>query len=368
MMRALTFRSPGARLPAGAARRHVCGRLTGALAAIVLLLLPVVAMADSAVVFMYHRFGENQHPSTNVRMDAFRDQIELLSAGGFNVISLAQFMAWRRGEGTVPEKAIVLTIDDAYASIFTEAWPVLKAAAMPVTVFVSADPVDDGFADFLTWDQLRTLAGEGVTFANHGAGHLYLTRNLPGESDEKRERRVRDDLQRGLKRLHEELGDSGQVIDDVFAYPYGEYDEVSAGVVRSLGWTAFGQHSGATGLASDPLALPRFPINEAYSDLGEFRTKARSLPLSPERLSPWDPVVDASTELEIWWAPTSARLDAMNCFVSGQGRLEPEWLEAGRYMRVVPKNPLGKGRSRVNCTAPGVDGRYHWFSHQWIVQ
>ena len=36
---------------------------------------------DSAVVFMYHRFGESETPSTNIRLDQFERHIEELSTG-----------------------------------------------------------------------------------------------------------------------------------------------------------------------------------------------------------------------------------------------------------------------------------------------
>ena len=37
---------------------------------------PCVHSADSAVVLMYHHFGESTYPSTNFRMNQFRSQLE----------------------------------------------------------------------------------------------------------------------------------------------------------------------------------------------------------------------------------------------------------------------------------------------------
>ena len=43
-------------------------------AAFLVILLPVaVFAANSAVVFMYHRFGEGKHPSTNIKIKQFED-------------------------------------------------------------------------------------------------------------------------------------------------------------------------------------------------------------------------------------------------------------------------------------------------------
>jgi peptidoglycan/xylan/chitin deacetylase (PgdA/CDA1 family) len=334
-----------------------------------LLVLPVVAVADVAVL-MYHRFGEDAYPATNVRLDAFEAQLAQIEALELEVVPLATVVAALRGEAELPDRAVALTIDDAYASIHSEAWPRLLAAAMPVTVFVATDPVDEGFGDYLTWDQLRELAAGGMTVANHGASHASLPRR-PGESEASHQARVRQDLLRGASRLREELGDSSALFDDVFAYPYGEYDAAVAEVVESLGWIAFGQHSGAIGPLSDRRALPRYPVNEAYSDPDALRTKLRSRALPVERIEPWDPVSSSTPVLDVWLAEASANgpdPSRLACFVSGQGAVPVEWIEPGRQFRVVPPQPLRPGRSRVNCTLPGPDGRYAWYSHQWLVQ
>lgn len=333
------------------------------------LTVPGPARSDSAAVFMYHRFGEAQYPSTNVRMDDFQVQLALLQEEGFQVIPLARLLAWLRGQGTLPENAVVLTVDDAYASIYDEAWPELRRAGLPFTVFVATDAVDAGLPGYLNWSQLEEMARAGVTFANHGAAHTHLIASLPGERPDTHRGRVRADLLKGQARLLEQLGPGGGVLEDVFAYPFGEYDTLVAGVIDELGWLAFGQQSGPVGALSEPLALPRFPVSEAYSDLAEFRTKARSLPLAVERVEPWDPVVSSPIPgLELWLAPSAAQLNQLSCFISGQGQVEPEWLAFGEHFRISPPNALPGGRSRVNCTAPGEDGRYYWFSHQWMVR
>jgi hypothetical protein len=86
-------------------------------------------------------------------------------------------------------------------------------------------------------------------------------------------------------------------------------------------------------------------------------------------ITPWDPVVtDRQPTVEISLAETDARLGELACYVSGQGRVEVNWLVPDRKFSVGPATPFGTGRQRVNCTAPRNDGRYLWFSHQWIVQ
>ena len=325
--------------------------------------------ADSAAVFMYHRFDEAQHPSTSISRAHFERQLELLQSEGMAVVPLARLVAFLRGEQALPERAVVITVDDAYRSVATVGHPILAGFGYPYTVFVASGPVDAGLGGYMGWGEMRRLAGEGVTFANHGADHLHLADRLQGESEIAWRRRVTADLEQGAARLDAELGETGAVLERVFAYPYGEFDAPLAGLVEARGWLAFGQQSGAIGRLSDQRALPRFPIAEAFADADEFRVKALTLPLPVTRVSPWDPVTpEVRPNVEFSLEASADGWRGLACFVSGQGQVPLDWLERGRRFRVGPQAPFAPGRHRVNCTAPGPDGRFFWFSHPWLIK
>lgn len=333
------------------------------------LLLPVLSgpaapAADSAVVLMYHRFGEDRYPSTSVRTDQFKAQLELLSRDGHTVLPLSGLLAALREGKRLPPKSVVITVDDAYRSIYTVAYPMLREYGFPFTVFVSTDPVDNGSPDYMTWDQMREMARGGASFANHGAGHLSVIAEFEGETEDDRIGRAVADVEKCRKRLSAEV----EPVPGVFAYPYGEFDGRIADVLRGMGYICFGQHSGAVGTGSDRRALPRFAIAEAYSDIDEFRVKVMSLPMPVEACIPWEPVVDVRRPvIDVTLGETDARLDELACFVGGQGRVPVRWIEPGKRFQVSPKNPLAPGRNRVNCTVPRSDGRYFWFSHPWFL-
>lgn len=319
---------------------------------------------DSAVVLMYHRFGEDRYPETNIRTEQFEAQLEVLNKEGYSVVPLSKLIASLTSGESLPPNAVVITIDDAYRSIYEIAYQRLRQYGFPFTVFVATDPVDKGLPAYMTWEQMREMASGGSTFANHGASHVSMITKLKGESDDGRLTRVLADVEKGRKRFAEQL----EPLPNVFSYPYGEYDSKIAEQLRKAGYICFGQHSGPVGPRSDRRALPRFAIAEAYADIDEFRTKINSLPMPVEALTPWEPVVrNTRPEIEITLGRTEARLAELACFVGGQGRVPVRWIEAGKRFRVGPQHPLGTGRQRVNCTAPRNDGRYLWFSHPWFV-
>lgn len=327
------------------------------------------AADGNAVAFMYHRFGEDRYPSTSVNLEQFDAHLDHLEEAGYQVWPLARITEHLANGRTVPDRTVAITIDDAYRSVYDEAYPRLRERGMPYTVFVAADAVDEGQSSIMSWDQMREMQRNGATFANHSASHDYLVRMNDDESEADYRKRIRADLERGQKRLEDELGKDN--IPPVFAYPYGEYNAIVAGIVQDMGYTAFGQHSGAIGAHNDRRALPRFAMAVAYAEIDDFRQKAAAKAMPVTRISPWNPVVDSANPpvMQIELAEGAARLNQLACFVSRQGRVEPYWENQDRQVfSVTPPEALPTGRSRYNCTAPSDEaGRFYWFSQQWIV-
>ncbi len=346
--------------------RMTVAKCLRSVAAALLVLLPIqVLAAGSAVVLMYHRFGEARFPSTNIRVEQFEAQLKHLRDGGYTVVPLADVIAAINDGATLRERAVAITIDDAYRSVFGVAYPLFRADGIPFTVFVSTNAVDEGRPAYMTWEQMREMAAHGASFANHGASHTSVIERRENETDAERLVRVSEDVEKGWQRLTEEL----DPLPGAFAYPYGEYDRPAADLLRDMGYVSFGQHSGAVGPLSDNRALPRFPMAEPFGDMAQFRTKVASLPMPALAVEPWDPIVTtAKPSIDVTLGESDARFGELACFVSGQGSVKVGWYEKERKFAVGPEKPFARGRQRVNCTAPRNDGRYLWFSHPWIVQ
>jgi peptidoglycan/xylan/chitin deacetylase (PgdA/CDA1 family) len=83
----------------------------------------------------------------------FERQVEWL-ARATTPVSLDDVLAVRRGEGTLPPRAVLVTFDDAYADFPRHAWPALRDAGVPVTVFVPTAYPGGEIARFW-WDRLH---------------------------------------------------------------------------------------------------------------------------------------------------------------------------------------------------------------------
>ena len=135
---------------------------------------PPAAAADSAVVFMYHRFGESAYPSTSITLAQFESHLKELADGGYTVMGVSEILAALRRGDPLPERTVGLTVDDAFLSVYRQAWPRLKAAGFPFTLFVATDPADRGSGDYMNWDQIREMADAGVAIGAHTASHPHM--------------------------------------------------------------------------------------------------------------------------------------------------------------------------------------------------
>jgi peptidoglycan/xylan/chitin deacetylase (PgdA/CDA1 family) len=152
-----------------------------------------------AVVLVYHRVAETQDDPYGqaVRPETFARHLELL-AREHPIRPLRDLVERRYEDGTV-----AITFDDGYADNLSEALPLMAKmpAKMPVTVFVTVDPVLEGGRFW--WDEIA-----GMEPILRGKLHARL-KGLPG-----RERRGRlatlackDNSDRGRPLTLDELRD-----------------------------------------------------------------------------------------------------------------------------------------------------------------
>lgn len=323
------------------------------------------ALADASI-FLYHRFGEDRYPSTSIRIEQFESHLAFLAENHYEVWPLERIVDYLDQGKALPARTVAITVDDAYLSVYEQAYPRLKALGWPFTVFVSTEPVDRNLKDYMSWEQMRKMARHGARYGNHSASHAHLVRRAPDEDDAQWRRRIRREVETAQQRLRAELG----VTEKLFAYPYGEFDQALADLIAEAGYVGFGQQSGPVGRHTDRRAIPRFPMSEPYAELADFRLKARTLAMPLSEVTPWDPLrgTPDRPRLELTFSAPLKRASEVRCYVTGQGLAAVEWLDAGfTRLAVRAERPLPAGRSRYNCTVPASDGQFYWYSHPWIT-
>ena len=322
---------------------------------------PKNSINNGAVSLVYHRFGESKYPSTNIKLEQFQEQLDFLENNNYNVWSLSKIADAIENKKAIPPKTVSITMDDAYYSVYTNAYPMLKKKNYPFTVFVNTDPIDKKLKSYVTWDQMREMQKNGGEFFNHSFSHDYLLKK-EGETKEESFKRITNEVLKAQKRLDEELGKKEI---NLLSYPYGEYDLETKKIVENLGMIGVSQTSGPIGKYSDMQAITRFPISEKFSSMKAFETKINTVQLPIKSTSINTPILNKNNPplLKIELKKPISRI---SCFVSSGEKIDIKWIDKKSFEIKSPK-PLEGEREKYTCTAPFENGKWYWYSQLFII-
>lgn len=315
---------------------------------------------DNAVILVYHNVSTSTPPVTSVSPETFREHMNYLHEH-HTVLPLQQIVESLQNNQSLPDKAVAITFDDGYGNIYDNAHPILQEFEFPYTIFVNPPLI--GKAHYqLDWQQVKEMASQGVSFANHGNHHTHMLTRENNETEEVWLQRSIDDVQQAEQQLTEKLGYSLKY----FAYPYGEFNNKLKKRLTELGYISFAQHSGAIASYSDFSALPRFPAAGIYSNLNTLKVKLNSLAMPVSEVSVVDPVIDMGPQqLTFNLKLDDLNLRQLNCFQNNQVLIK----DVLKSRAEVTLNPItSAGRHKVNCTAPSKKDRqrYYWFSQPFF--
>ena len=135
--------------------------------------VPVPQHETRVAILGYHDFSRTL-PATEMRMntDVFRSQMQALKASGVPVISMKEFLEWKLGDRQLPAKCVMITIDDGWKSVYTDAYPILKETGFPFTIFPYTKFIT-GRGSAMSPAQIQEMLNNGATLGSHSVSHLY---------------------------------------------------------------------------------------------------------------------------------------------------------------------------------------------------
>ena len=312
---------------------------------------------NSAVVFMYHKFGISKYPSTNVTIEQLDSHISEFVKNKYNIRSLNFIIDTITNDGDLPENVIGISIDDADKSFYHTAWPKFKEKNIPVTLFVNTSTVVKNNKNYLNWDEIRELKSEGVTIGAHSHTHDHMP-DL-GIDD------IKNELETSNRIFLKELGE----IPSLFAYPYGEASQEIINLLQEYKFkVAFGQHSGVINETSNMYYLPRFSLNEKYAEIDRVKFAANSKGLGVYDFIPSNPSISENPPYIGFSILDLDLVPSLDCFVfDSNGQVDKELFKFNERIEIRLSRELAKGRSRMNCTAKDKKGYWRWFGHQFYL-
>ncbi|MDA7984341.1 MAG: polysaccharide deacetylase family protein [Alphaproteobacteria bacterium] len=301
-----------------------------------------------ATILVYHRFGEDHIPSTNTPLADFEAHLEHLASEGYSVISLDRLVTAMETGAALPERSVVITIDDAYRSTYEEAWPRLRARGFPFALFVATEPA--GGRGYMSWDEVLEMDADPlVTIGHHSHSHGHMTNFSASERAA--------DFERAAGIFEREIG----YVPEFFAYPYGEYTLSWATALEEAGMRAsLAQHSGSVGRETSAGVLPRFAMTGFHTSLDRLKLVLGTEPVLVKNFEPADPVLDVADNpplVRFEVDELEGDLGGLACYLGGE---RAEVVVDGRTVDVRFGGVLPLGRNRLNCTLPRGGGVWGW--------
>ncbi len=222
----------------------------------------------------YHELAEGT-PETAMRIHTskFRKQMETIRQLGLKVITMDEFTAWKDQGKEIPKKCVLLTFDDGWKSVYTDAYPILKEFGYPFTLYLYKNYIDGG-GKALTTEMIREMLAHGATLGSHSVSHPYP---ITVKSYRKKGTTAYDAY------LRKEMGESKRFIESKFpinvtsyAYPGGFFTEEMTQLGQEFGYKhLFTVLPGKIKRSLPNETLPRYIVLGNYDKIFELATTFR---------------------------------------------------------------------------------------------
>ncbi len=225
---------------------------------------------QSIPILTYHRFAENCSSPLCMPKRTFELQMRYLKENGYHVITAEELLAFLEYRQGLPQKSVLITMDDGYRSVYNIAYPILKEYGFTATLCIYTSFV--GVSKMaITWNQLKELQSEGFTIGSHTIYHSDLTQPKEGETEPEFMARVKEELYGSKKIIDQKLGQDTYII----AYPFGYYDQISIQMAKKAGYKmAMSVKRGGNPFFANPLVLRRDQILKR--DMDSFRSRLKT--------------------------------------------------------------------------------------------
>ena len=304
---------------------------------------------------MYHRFNENKYPSTNIQMEIFKNQIDIIYNNNYKFYFPDKFEIEFIKRKT--EKKFLLTIDDGFLSFYENAWPYLKRNKIPFILFISTETV--GKNGYMNWKEIKEIEKEEFAFlGNHSHSNEYLI-NYKFEY-------FKNDIDKSINIFEKKIGYNPKF----FSYPFGEYSLKQRNYISEKFKFAFGQHSGVIDLNKDKYELPRFTINEKYGDLDRFENLINFLPLQYNNIIPKDKFLESVNnppEMLIEFFEEQKNLKNISCYSNEGGDCHKTNIKLeNNNLNIFFREKFKERRGRINCSMKDSEG-WRWLGFQFSI-
>ena len=211
----------------------------------------LAASAESGVqlpILMYHSILRDPAKTGAyvIRPESVESDLAWLAGHGYESVTVADLLAYVDEGIPLPERPVMITLDDGNLNNATYLLPLLEKYDMRAVISVvgsyceaySDHPDPNPAYAYLSWDEIRALSDSGrVEIQNHSYDMHRLTGRagagrVPGEDDASYRRALTGDALRTQSLLADRCG----VCPTAYAYPFGNRGRGADGILADAGF------------------------------------------------------------------------------------------------------------------------------------
>jgi len=232
-------------------------------------------------ILMYHHFTDGNNPEVIISAEGFESHIKALCDAGYTSVTFEDLCDFVYIGTPLPERPVMITIDDGYMSVYETAFPILQKYNMKATVFIIGvfhgqsvykDALYRIIPHFGDAEAQEMVASGLISIQSHSFDmHQYK----PYEPDSYREgiRRIRGESRTAyIEAFTADFEAAADQIERVvgarpfvYSYPFGMSNRLSESLLKSMGvrvtlLTASGISTVVTGAPQSLYGLRRLNV------------------------------------------------------------------------------------------------------------
>ncbi|MDQ6997798.1 MAG: poly-beta-1,6-N-acetyl-D-glucosamine N-deacetylase PgaB [Mariprofundus sp.] len=251
---------------------------------------PTLFKDGQFLVLAYHSVVLRPIPGDKytITQGQFAEQVDYLNTHGYHPVSVQDILDAQAGKKKLPNKAVLLTFDDAYLSYYDFVVPFLKQYGFPSMLAVVGDFIENPPSKVLpeklmNWQQIKEVAKsplvevashtynmhKGIQYnsiGNTGPAvnvRMYSTQNKHYETEQEYRQRLQEDFTHQNKLFESHVGFKPRII----VWPFGNHTGISWDIAKNngfrMGFTLVWGLGDITNLAETPrLMVESVPIKD----------------------------------------------------------------------------------------------------------
>ena len=218
--------------------------------------LPIISKAEEqegikVPIIMYHQVTKksSRRGKYSVMYEEFENDMKYIKEKGYTTIDMTDLINFVYGKKELPEKPIMITLDDGFESVYAYVYPLLKELDMcavasivgEYTTFFTENPDHNITYSYLNWNEVEELTKTDVIeIQNHSYNLHKNSGNRRGISKKHDEDVAAYNTEVGadILKMQNVMKEKTGYTPNTLTFPFGAYKKETISLAKSLGFKA----------------------------------------------------------------------------------------------------------------------------------